>query len=235
MKRRDFLKAGALAGAGALVGRMEPARAISQPDPGPLIVSTWKHGQMCNQGGLQILQVAGKAIDAVELGVSIVESDPASTSVGFGGFPNSEGVVQLDAAIMDGISMEVGAVAGIEEIKNPVRVARKVMTETPHVLLVGDGAQQLVEGDQPAGFVDEHRRTVALVAAPAGCYLPIGLQPLPVPIFYAGEVPLGRRRAAGRVCARTGWPARGATGTRAVARLSPDHTGRRRRTPPGSG
>ncbi|MCA8959340.1 MAG: N(4)-(beta-N-acetylglucosaminyl)-L-asparaginase [Planctomycetes bacterium] len=146
MKRRDFLKAGAAAGAGALLGAGAPLRAMTPPtNPTrvtPMVVSTWSHGQFCNQGALQILQVGGTAVDAVELGVSIVESDPKCDSVGYGGLPNAEGVVQLDAAIMNGSSLEAGAVAALERIKNPIRVARKVMEESPHVMLVGDGARR---------------------------------------------------------------------------------------------
>ncbi len=110
----------------------------------------------CNQGALQILQVGGTAVDAVELGVSIVEKDPTTTSVGYGGLPNAEGVVQLDAAIMDGLSMEVGSVAGLEKIKHPVQVARKVMTDSPHVLLVGDGARRFAVSH---GFKEENLLT----------------------------------------------------------------------------
>src|SRR5262249_36858644 len=79
-------------------------------------------------------------LDALEKGVNVVEDDPAVHSVGYNGFPNRDGVVQLDAAIMDGRGHRAGAVGALEGIKNPISVARKVMERTNHVLLVGAGA-----------------------------------------------------------------------------------------------
>ena len=72
----------------------------------------------------------------------VPEADPRITSVGYGGRPNRDGVVELDAAIMDGNSLEAGAVAALRGIRHPVAVARRVMDDTPHVLLVGEGARR---------------------------------------------------------------------------------------------
>jgi len=95
-----------------------------------------------NQTGLGVLQEGGSSLDAVEAGVRVVEADPETTSVGCGGLPNSAGVVQLDASVMNGSDLRCGGVAAVEEIMHPVSVARAVMEKTPHVLLVGKGAQE---------------------------------------------------------------------------------------------
>ncbi|MFQ5653905.1 MAG: N(4)-(beta-N-acetylglucosaminyl)-L-asparaginase, partial [Planctomycetota bacterium] len=95
-----------------------------------------------NRAAASVLRVGGPAIAAAENGVWVSEGDPEVTSVGYGGLPNREGVVELDAAIIDGNTREAGAVAGIQGIKHPIRVAALVMKETPHVLLVGEGARR---------------------------------------------------------------------------------------------
>jgi len=107
----------------------------------PTIISTWNHGIAANAESWRILEAGGSVTDAVEAGVRIPESDPENTSVGFGGFPDRDGHVTLDACIMDA-SGNCGSVAGLEHIENPISVARKVMDDTPHVMLVGDGALQ---------------------------------------------------------------------------------------------
>ncbi|MCC6731810.1 MAG: N(4)-(beta-N-acetylglucosaminyl)-L-asparaginase [Candidatus Omnitrophica bacterium] len=106
----------------------------------PIVISTWKHGLAANQAAWEILSSGGSALDAAEGGVRVTESDPSVHSVGLGGRPNAEGVVQLDACIMDACTGRVGAVAALEEIENPISVARRVMEATPHVLLAGKGA-----------------------------------------------------------------------------------------------
>ena len=106
----------------------------------PLVISTWNHGLDANSAAWKILESGGDALDAVEKGVMVTESDPKSSSVGFGGRPDRDGYVTLDACIMnqDG---DCGAVAFLEDIENPISVARKIMEETPHVMLVGEGAR----------------------------------------------------------------------------------------------
>ncbi|MHA1226083.1 MAG: N(4)-(beta-N-acetylglucosaminyl)-L-asparaginase [Candidatus Hodarchaeales archaeon] len=95
--------------------------------------------------GMRILQCGGSAIDAVEKSIRIVEDNEKDWTVGYGGLPNLIGEVELDASIMDGVSLKAGAVAGIKYYKNPISIARKVMEETPHVFLVGEGANQFAE------------------------------------------------------------------------------------------
>ncbi|WP_224996293.1 isoaspartyl peptidase/L-asparaginase family protein [Cesiribacter sp. SM1] len=105
----------------------------------PLVISTWNHGLPANEAAWAILSKGGSALDAVEAGVMVPEADPQVRTVGYGGYPDREGKVTLDACIMDKDS-NCGAVAFLEHIKHPIAVARKVMEETPHVMLVGEGA-----------------------------------------------------------------------------------------------
>lgn len=105
----------------------------------PLAISTWPFGTMANDEAWKILSTGGKSIDAVEEGVKIIEADASNQSVGYGGLPDRDGHVTLDACIMDA-SGNCGSVAYLEHIKHPISVARRVMERTPHVMLVGDGA-----------------------------------------------------------------------------------------------
>ena len=88
----------------------------------------------------EVLAAGGDPVEAVVSGVNIVENDPDDVTVGYGGIPNEEGVVQLDASVMDGRTMKAGAVGALERIKNPSRVAKLVMERTSRVFLVGEGA-----------------------------------------------------------------------------------------------
>ncbi|MGL4514861.1 MAG: N(4)-(beta-N-acetylglucosaminyl)-L-asparaginase [Lacipirellulaceae bacterium] len=106
---------------------------------GPVVISTWRHGFEANDVAWKVLAAGGRALDAVEAGVRVSESDPAVTSVGFGGLPDREGNVTLDACVMDETGA-CGSVACLSDIEHPISVARRVMEKTPHVLLVGDGA-----------------------------------------------------------------------------------------------
>ena len=106
----------------------------------PIVISTWDSGMQVNAEAWKILSANGKSVDAVEAGAVYIE-DTINCCVGLGGYPDRDGIVTLDACIMDEHA-NCGAVAGMECIKHPISVARKVMNKTPHVLLVGDGAQQ---------------------------------------------------------------------------------------------
>ncbi len=106
----------------------------------PIIISTWESGMKVNASAWEILAANGHALDAVEKGANYIE-DQNDCCVGLNGYPDRDGIVTLDACIMDQ-NGNCGAVAGIEKIKHPISVARKLMEKTPHVLLVGDGAQQ---------------------------------------------------------------------------------------------
>ena len=106
---------------------------------GPLVISTWNFGLEANEAAWKILEAGGSALDAVEAGVRVPEADPNISSVGYGGLPDRDGIVTLDASIMDHLG-NAGSVACIEKIMHPVSVARAVMEKTPHVMLVGEGA-----------------------------------------------------------------------------------------------
>ena len=149
MKRRNFIKAASLTGAGVLlsrcIGATDPiiSEAPHNEQPiiknKPIIISTWNHGIAANKAAWEKLESGGSALDAVEAGVRVTESDASNRSVGLGGLPDRDGNVTLDACIMNHES-ECGAVAYLQNIENPISVARKVMEDTPHVMLVGNGA-----------------------------------------------------------------------------------------------
>ncbi|MDM1063069.1 N(4)-(beta-N-acetylglucosaminyl)-L-asparaginase [Empedobacter falsenii] len=107
----------------------------------PIVLSTWRFGLEANAEAWKVLGKNGTALNAVEQGVKLVEADPNERSVGYGGRPDRDGKVTLDACIMDD-QANIGSVAALEYIKHPISVARKVMEDTPHVMLVGDGALQ---------------------------------------------------------------------------------------------
>lgn len=144
--RRNFLKKSAIGALSAMVlpkitnAKMEKKNKHSEK-AFPIVISTWKHGLLANEGAMQVLKNGGKAIDAVEAGVRISEADPECNSVGYGGWPDRDGNVTLDACIMDETG-NCGSVSFLQDIMHPISVARKVMDETPHVMLAGKGAQQ---------------------------------------------------------------------------------------------
>ncbi|WP_172916246.1 N(4)-(beta-N-acetylglucosaminyl)-L-asparaginase [Capnocytophaga canimorsus] len=117
----------------------------------PVVISTWNHGLPANDAAWKILASGGSALDAVEKGVMTAEADPEETSVGYGGYPDREGNVTLDACVMDSQN-KAGSVACLKNIKHPISVARLVMEKTPHVMLVGDGAKQFALSQ---GFKEE--------------------------------------------------------------------------------
>ena len=106
----------------------------------PVVISTWDTGKDVNTEAWKILSSNGRALDAVEAGARYIEGI-INCCVGLGGYPDRDGIVTLDSCIMDEHA-NCGAVAGLEQIKHPVSVARKIMETTPHVMLVGQGAQQ---------------------------------------------------------------------------------------------
>lgn len=125
----------------------------------PVVLSTWRHGLDANAAAWKILSTGGAALDAVEAGVRVSEADPKVTSVGYGGLPDREGNVTLDACIMDERG-RCGSVAYLQQIKHPISVARRVMEKTPHVMLVGDGAQKfaLAEGFPKENLLTEESK-----------------------------------------------------------------------------
>lgn len=106
----------------------------------PIVISTWRFGIQANAEAWKVLSAKGRALDAVEAGVRLVEADPAERSVGYGGRPDRDGKVTLDACIMDELS-NIGSVVCLEEIMHPISVARAVMEKTPHTMLCGEGAK----------------------------------------------------------------------------------------------
>jgi len=152
--RRDFLKLSAVLG---LVGlsKTTPAFALSKKQPEAIVVSTWEHGLAANEAAWQVLAKGGRALDAVETGVRVPEADPKVRTVGYGGYPDRNGIVTLDACIMDE-QMNCGSVAFLQNIKHPISVARLVMEKTPHVMLVGEGAKQFA---LQQGFKEENLLT----------------------------------------------------------------------------
>lgn len=140
LTRRDYLRTLA----GASLGLLSPYSLVraQQTETGlARVVSTWDFGVGANQAAWQVLAKAGSALDAVEQGARWAESELCNSTVGRCGYPDRDGHLSLDASIMDG-SGACGAVAALEEIAHPISVARKVMEQSPHVLLVGAGAQQ---------------------------------------------------------------------------------------------
>ncbi len=107
----------------------------------PGVIATWPFGGPAASAGFQRLLAGGSAVDAVEVAGNIVEMDPSVSSVGYGGMPNALGVVELDAAIMDGATHEAGAVCAMVDIGTPISIARRVMERSPHVMLAGIGAR----------------------------------------------------------------------------------------------
>ena len=140
--RRKFLQSSAFSSVAVLFGRKvwaaeDPYQAVKGK---PLVISTWDAGIEANKGAWEILGKGGRALDAVEAGVKVTEAS-LNCCVGLGANPDRDGFVTLDACIMDEFS-NCGSVAFLERIKHPISVARRVMEKTPHVMLVGSGAQQ---------------------------------------------------------------------------------------------
>jgi N4-(beta-N-acetylglucosaminyl)-L-asparaginase len=158
--RRRFIKTTGLLSIGILVGQSCKPDTLKSSAPlvngsVPLVISTWKNGIPANEAAWKIILQGGMALDAVEAGVKVVEADPEDMSVGYGGRPDRDGFVTLDACIMDEKG-NCGSVCALQHIKHPISVARKVMEETPHIMLAGEGALQFALG---SGFIKENLLT----------------------------------------------------------------------------
>ena len=160
MTRRGFL------GGVAAFGMAAAMRSEAREQPGaaqrgeaasgrPLLISTWKQGKPANERAAEVLAAGGSLLDAIEKGINTAELDPEVLSVGYGARPNEDGVVQLDAIIMDGAAHRAGAVAALEMIPTPISVARRVLEKTRHTLLAGEGALRfaIAEGFEPQQLV----------------------------------------------------------------------------------
>lgn len=142
--RRKFLQSAAVSSAAVLSGEKIFAGSINKIEPllnEPIVISTWDFGKAANAGAWEILKKGGRALDAVEAGVRIPEADETNQSVGYGGLPDRDGRVTLDACIMDEF-YNCGSVMCLEHIMHPISVARMVMEKTPHIILAGEGALQ---------------------------------------------------------------------------------------------
>ena len=154
--RRKFLKSTIFSGIAVSSASLSSlAYAPRQEMKKPVVISTWIHGLEANTEAWKVLSKEGRAVDAVEQGVMVTENDPENTTVGIGGFPDRDGKVTLDACIMDEFE-NAGSVAFLQDIKNPIAVARKVMDDTPHVMLVGEGAKKFA---LDKGFEEENLLT----------------------------------------------------------------------------
>src|SRR6266478_5115011 len=151
-RRRFFLSslAGtAAAGATNLFGAAKPsdvfAADVASPQAAkgtrPIMISS-ANGVHALQKGMDILKSGGDTLDAAVAAVTVVEDDPNDDSVGYGGLPNEEGEVELDASVMHGPTHRAGSVASVRRIKNVARLAKTVMEKTNHVMIVGNGARR---------------------------------------------------------------------------------------------
>ena len=168
--RRLFLKLAALVGAGAAVrpdellsrgasipGNTAGRSGLRAEGPRPLSIAS-ANGLETTRMAVEYMQAGEDTLDAVIAGVNIVENDPEDMTVGYGGLPNEDGIVELDSCVMHGPTMRGAGVAALRNIKNPSLVAKTVMERTDHVLLVGDGALRFARAH---GFREENLLTDA--------------------------------------------------------------------------
>jgi N4-(beta-N-acetylglucosaminyl)-L-asparaginase len=147
INRRQWISGNALAAAASAQAAQAPKR--------PVVISS-ANGLACCARAMEMIGKGADTLDAVIAGVNIVEDDPKDTSVGYGGLPNEEGVVELDASVMHGPTRRAGSVAAIRNIKNPSKVAKLVMEQTDHIMLVGEGALRFAKA---MGFPEENLLT----------------------------------------------------------------------------
>jgi N4-(beta-N-acetylglucosaminyl)-L-asparaginase len=169
-RRRFFsttVTSGVLAGTSRLFGKSLPINTPAVPPDSsakrPVIISS-ANGLHALGKGMDVLKSGGDTLDAVVAVVTIVEDDPNDDSVGYGGLPNEEGVVELDASVMHGPTRRAGSVASVQRIKNVARLAKTVMERTNHVMIVGDGARRFAvdEGFEEMNLLTEHSRKIWL-------------------------------------------------------------------------
>ena len=162
LNRRGFLRAAGALGVGSLfskrAGAAEPTQGVGPPRP---VVISSPNGLPATERAMALIQDGSDPLDAVVAGVNIVEEDPNDHSVGYGGLPNEDGVVELDSCLMHGPTNRGGAVASLRGIKTPSKVAKLVMERTDHVLLVGEGALRFAKAhgfEEVDLLTDEARR-----------------------------------------------------------------------------
>ena len=175
--RRKFfattLAGGAIVSADRLLGDSLPGESLHDLEITPIgnadaakrpVIISSANGLNALQKGMDILKSGGDTLDAAVAAVTVVEDDPNDDSVGYGGLPNEEGVVELDASVMHGPTRRAGSVASVQRIKNVSRLAKTVMERTNHVMLVGDGARRfaVAEGFEEINLLTEHSRKIWL-------------------------------------------------------------------------
>jgi N4-(beta-N-acetylglucosaminyl)-L-asparaginase len=155
--RRKFLQSSLFGGIAVLLNKKNISSLTDEQQSitkgNPIVISTWIAGLDANKAAWKVLASNGRALDAVEEGVKVTEASQ-NCCVGLGANPDRDGFVTLDACIMDE-SFNCGSVAFLERIKHPISVARRVMEKTPHVMLVGSGAQQFAVAE---GFPLEEQK-----------------------------------------------------------------------------
>lgn len=153
--RRRFLSSSGLAAVVGVANAPFAPRLTAQTADRPVVIAS-ANGLKAAAKAMELIVQGADALDAVVAGVSIVEDDPSDRSVGYGGLPNEDGVVELDASVMHGPSGRGGAVAALQNIRHPSRVAKLVLERTDHVLLVGAGALKFAKAH---GFKEENLLT----------------------------------------------------------------------------
>lgn len=155
MNRRSFFGASAILGSTLSINPLKVFSSSFNTSFNPIAIAS-ANGVECTRLAMTMIKEGSDALDAVIAGVNLVEDDPNDNSVGLGGLPNEEGIVELDACVMHGPTGRGGAVASLRNIRNPSKVARLVMERTDHVLIVGDGALRFAKAH---GFVEENLLT----------------------------------------------------------------------------
>jgi N4-(beta-N-acetylglucosaminyl)-L-asparaginase len=156
LNRRKFIQSSFLSSASVFFTKtILASNGSASVKNNPIVISTWADNVKANSAAWKILGQNGRALDAVENGVQVPEADPKDQSVGYGGLPDRDGKVTLDACIMDE-NGNCGSVMFLENIMHPIKVARLVMEKTPHVQLVGEGALQFALAN---GFKTENLLT----------------------------------------------------------------------------
>ncbi len=154
---------GANVPANGTAGEFPVSRAVAAGGTRPIIISS-ANGVHALQKGMDILKSGGDTLDAAVAAVTVVEDDPNDDSVGYGGLPNEEGEVELDASVMHGPTRRAGSVASVRRIANVARLAKAVMERTNHTMIVGDGARRfaVAEGFEEKNLLTEHSRKIWL-------------------------------------------------------------------------
>jgi len=156
LSRRAFIASSAAAGLAITAGRRAAAQLAGIRAGGAPVAIASGNGPSATDAAYKLLKQGADPLDAIVAGVKIVEDDPNDMSVGYGGLPNEEGVVELDSSVMHGPTHRAGAVGALRNIKNPAAVAREVLRRTDHCLIVGEGALKFAKR---VGFKEENLLT----------------------------------------------------------------------------